>query len=256
MNRIEAKRLLAVLRSNGADDADPQFAEALHCAQQDPELARQLEEQRRFDRVFARSLKSLAAPRDLKAGILSGRPVLRPAFRRPFWQDWRVGVGVAASLLLLAAVAGFMSARTPVRFADLRKGLVEESWGGEAHLDFKSADLGQIQRWLAGQGVATDLSLPAGLREMRLHGCQMVQANGHRVPMLCLADGSKHLHLFIVSGEQFAGLPSDGKPDFEKYGSWKTAAWREGSMTYILSGLKTQAFVSKFRKFGRWTMSG
>ena len=74
--------------------------------------------------------------------------------------------------------------------------------------------------------------------------------------MLCLADGPRHMHLFVLEGSQLAQLPFDGKPDFEKCGVWKTASWQQGDKTYVLTGMKYQAFVSKFRKGGRWTMSG
>src|SRR5262249_23506156 len=143
-----------------------------------------------------------------------------------------------------------------VQFPELRAQLVNEAWNGEAHLDYKSSDLTQIQRWLARQGLDSSFVLPAAFREMHLHGCQVLKAENCRVPMLCLADGVKHLHVFVVSGDQIAGLPPQGVPDFQKCGAWKTAAWREGRTTYILSGLKTQAFVSKFRRSGRWTFSG
>src|SRR5262245_12955977 len=81
MNAAEAKRSLGGMRPVGADNQDPRFREALRVAQQDPELAAWLKEQRGFDRLLARSLKSVAAPADLKAEILGSRETVRPSGR-------------------------------------------------------------------------------------------------------------------------------------------------------------------------------
>ena len=60
----------------------------------------------------------------------------------------------------------------------------------------------------------------------------------------------------MCSSDLFAGLPPLGTPDFQKCGGWKTTSWQHGRQTYVLTGMKYQTFVSKFRKSGRWTMSG
>jgi len=156
--------------------------------------------------------------------------------------------------LFVVAALGVWQLAKPVGFAEFRQKLVREAWNSEAHLDYKSTDLARIRQWLAAQGIHAEVSLPAALRDMHVQGCQIVEANRERVPMLCLIEGSKHLHLFVVEGVQLAGLPSQGLPDFERCGFWKTAAWQQGDKTYVLSGLKAHAFVSKFRKAGRWTM--
>src|SRR5213075_2969144 len=116
MNAAEAKRLLEVRRAGGADDLDPRFLEALQIAEQDPELAAWLEEQHGFDLRLARSLKTIAAPAELKAQLLASRDephreAVRPpapvparglrlgSFLTSFpssWRDWRVGAAAAA----------------------------------------------------------------------------------------------------------------------------------------------------------------
>jgi hypothetical protein len=74
--------------------------------------------------------------------------------------------------------------------------------------------------------------------------------------LICLIDGPKHLHLFVVAGVEFPELAAEGLPDFEKCHGWKTASWRQNGKTFVLTGMSYQAFVNKFRKAGRWTMSG
>ena len=70
-----------------------------------------------------------------------------------------------------------------------------------------------------------------------------------------LANGIRRLNLFVVKGVEFEDLPAPGSLDFEKCGGWKTASWRQGDMTYVLTGLKMQTVVTKFRKSGRWTIT-
>jgi len=252
MNSQEAKRLLEVYRPNGADAADPRFAEALDQVKQDPALARWFQEQRNFDATIASSLGVLSAPADLKDAILASRKIVRPAF----WQDWRVRAAVAASVVALLVAGGLFSGVSATRFPELRQKLVEQAWSGGAHLEFESSDVTQIQHWLARHGLRADFVLPAGLRDTRLHGCRIIQEGELRVPMICMADGPKHMHLFIVQGVGLSALPPQDAPDFEKCGAWKTASWQQGDKTYVLTGMKYQTFVSKFRKSGRWSMSG
>jgi anti-sigma factor RsiW len=248
MNSQEAKQILGVYRPNGGDASDGRFSEALKAVEQDAELARWFREQRRFDAVVAEGLKTVVVPPDLKASIIGSHKVVRlPAFR-----NWRVHAAAAAAVLVLAVAAGLVAKATPGPFPKFRSALIEKAWDGESHLDFESSDVIRVKQWLARQFAPADFTLPEGLRDARLVGCRVVEADGCRVPMLCLADGAKHLHLFVVEGMQFAELPPQSAPDFQKCGAWKTASWQHGDKTYVLTGMSYQTFVSKFRKSGRW----
>jgi hypothetical protein len=253
MKSKEARQLLEVYRPGGADAKDPQFQEAVNQAGRDPALAGWFKEQRNFDATFADQLKALAAPADLKDSILAARKTVRPGL----WHDWRVRAAAAAAAVVLLAVAGgLLDATKAERFPEFRAQLIEQAWDGQSHLDFESSDMQRIRLWLAQHDASPDFTLPQGLHDTRIVGCRIVEADGRRVPMLCLADGAKHLHLFVVDETQFAGLPPFGTPDFQKCGGWKTTSWQRGNQTYVLTGMKYQTFVSKFRKSGRWTMSG
>jgi hypothetical protein len=253
MNREEARQLLEVFRSGGADMNDPRFMEALALLENDPELNKQFDDQRRFDlRVTASIQAAIPVPPDLRNAILAGCKPSRPAR----WTDWRAPVAVAACVAAIFLVVGTLFAQRTPKFTDFRAQLVHEAWDGGAHLEVESSDPRAIQAWLAGQNVASDFTLPAGLQDVRLVGCRIVEVDGARIPMLCMASGMRHIHLFVVDGVQLAQLPPDNSPDFEKCGSWKTASWRDGDTTYVLTGMKVNAFIEKFRKGGRWTMSG
>lgn len=252
MNSQEARHLLEVFRPNGADEADPRFAEALQQVERDPELARWFHEQQRFDGSVAASLRSVPAPADLKQLILASRKVVRP----PFWHDWRVRAAAAAAVFVLAITGGAMATAKPVPFAKFRSALIEQAWAAETHLDFESTDVARVKQWLVRNYAPANFKLPPGLQSARVHGCRIVEVDGHRVPMICLGDGPKHLHLFVLDGTQLTQAPTDGAPDFEKCGVWKTASWQHGETTYVLSGMNYHTFVNKFRKSGRWTTSG
>jgi len=253
MKSKEARQLLEVYRPGGADAQDPQIQEALKQAGRDPALAGWFEEQKNFDAAFADNLKTVAAPADLKDAILAARKIVKPGL----WHDWRVHATAAAAAAVLLAMAGGLPGTTRTeRFPEFRAQLIEQAWDGQAHLDFESSDVQHIRLWLSQHNVSPDFALPQGLHDTRIVGCRIVEADGRRVPMICLTDGPKHMHLFVVDETQFAGLPPQGTPDFQKCGGWKTTSWQHGRQTYVLTGMKYQTFVSKFRKSGRWTMSG
>jgi hypothetical protein len=252
MNREEAKSILESFRPGGADAANPQFAEALGLVERDAELRAWFQEQRAFDSAIAENLKDLAVPADLKASILAGRAVVR----MPLWRDSRMRVAAAAAVALMVALAGAKYVGSGASFAEFREKLIVEAWAGDRHVDFESSEWKEVSRWLAAQNVSTNFNLPPALANVRLHGASVVDLDGHRISCVCLADGPKHLHLFVVTGAEFSDRSRDGTPDFEKCSGWKTASWQQGDKIFVLTGMKYQTFVSKFRKAGRWTMSG
>lgn len=252
MNSEEAKRVLEMFRASGADMEDPRFAEALLQTERDPELGRWFEEQRRFDQSFVDGVKTIPVPQDLRDSILAQRKVVRLSH----WARWRARAAVAACFAVLAVGSAVVAMNRPTPFPKFRAELLDQAWDGGAHLDIESSDLKQIQRWLARNNAASTFTLPEGLQDAHLIGCKLVETDGLRVPMLCLSDGARHMHLFLLEGLQMAQMPPNDKPDFEKCGVWKTASWQQGGTTYVLTGMKYQTFVNKFRKGGRWTISG
>lgn len=247
------KQLLEVFRPGGGDVKEPAFAEALRQVEGDPRLTQWFTDQRRFDRIIAGSLKALTVPADLKESILANRKVV--VVQPVRWTNWRFSAA-AAFLILAAIAAGTLATRKTTPFSEFRTALVDKAWAGDSHLDFESSDIDRVRQWFARQFVNTNFKLPDGLRQASVIGGSVVEADGYRVPMVCLADGTRHLHLFVVEGRPFSELPAEGGPDFEKCAQWKTAAWRDGGKTYVLTGMNYQTFVSRFRKSGRWTTSG
>ena len=280
MKRERAKQLLRVFRPGGQDASDPQMAEALRSLERDPALAEEFADQRRFDGEVGAAVRTLAdatvAPVDLKAALLAIRlpgastaphsskatdpapgKIIRPPFwRAPLGQDWRARAAAAAVILLLVTASVPIFHRPAPLLADIRQDLIANDWAGDPHLDFHSSDLGAIKTWIVNQGFTDGLALPAALSDLRLQGCRMLYRDGKAVPLLCFGHGAKHFHLFVIDHTNFPDLPTTDAPDFEKCGPWTTASWRFSGNTYVLTGMKNNAFVQKFRRDGRWNMSG
>lgn len=250
MNRDEARILLESSRPGGQDAADPRVAEALRVAETDPELARLLESQRAFDASMAAGVQGIPVPAHLKTSLLAPRRIVRPHF----WQDWRTASAAAAAVLLLLASGIWFLQQDATGFAEFRRSLIEERGSVYARMDIESTDLARVRNWLAGAGAPASFTIPAGLKDWRLQGASVVDQGGRKVSVLALASGTRRLNLFVLEGVPFADLPSPEAPDFERCGAWSTASWQRGSTTYVLSGLKVQSFMSKFRKAGRWTL--
>ena len=279
MKSERARQLLRVFRPGGQDASDPQMAEALRWLKRDPALAEEFAEQRSFDREVGATVRAMAdasvAPVDLKAALLAIRlpataapprppamdqapgQIIRPPFwRAPLGQDWRARAAAAAVILLLATASVRIYHRPAPLLSDLRQNLIANDWAGDPHLDFHSSDLGAIKTWIADQGFADGVVLPSALNGFQLHGCRMLYRDGKAIPLLCFGHGAKHFHLFVIDHTNFPDLPTTDAPDFEKCGPWTTASWRFSGSTYVLTGMKNNDFVQKFRRDGRWNMSG
>lgn len=72
MDREKARFVLKSFRPDGADGADPQFAEALALAAADRELGEWLARERAEDAGFSAALARIALPEDLRQEILAG----------------------------------------------------------------------------------------------------------------------------------------------------------------------------------------
>src|SRR5262245_4297182 len=217
MTRDEARQLLEAARANGRDDTDPLVAEALRVAAQDPELARQLERQRSFDARMTSGMTSLPVPADLRESILAKRKIIQPHF----WQDWRTATAAAAVILLLLGGAVYLINQSTSGFASFRRQLIVETWAGDPHLDLQTDDLSKLRTWLMNKKMPADFTLPAALAGARLHGGRILECDGCKISLVCLSEGPRHMHLYVLERPRFSDLPA-GTPDFEKCGAWKS----------------------------------
>ena len=244
MNNQEAKLILQAYRLGGQDAGDPQFAEALEQAQRDPELARWLAEERAIESRIQNKIKSAAVvPADLKDNLLALRSVVRPS---PWWTH-RAWLAAAAALVLIAGIAGFwLRAATAPRFALLRETAVQNSLREANHVSLMAQDMAEVRNWLKTQYVSTDFEIPSSLRDAMLHGCKVIDWNGHKVTMLCFTPrGGGHLDLFVVDCTHFRDFKSSSAPQFSASGELTLATWSRGDKTYLLAGTMDEEQLKK-----------
>jgi len=251
MNSQQAKSILEVWRAGGPAASQAEVTAALRQLERDPELARWFDDQRAFDSTMTSALKEIPVPLALKESILAENVLVRV----PFWQQSSARLALAASVLLLASLAAVLIKGQAASFVDYRREVIEEAWSDAPHLDLSTSDMGQIRRWLVQQKAKGDFVVPTALRDLPVVGCRLLEWRGHKASMVCFAEGLKHTHLFVMDHVDFAGVPPQGTPDFEKCGGWKTVSWSQGGRTYVLSGMNYLTFVKKFRKSGHWIMA-
>ncbi len=96
MNTHEAKEI-SLLYRGPADDAGPQFREALAHAQRDLELAEWLREQTRCYDAIRAKLRGVEPPIDLPQKIIRARPI-------PFGRKWNEILKIAAAIIVSASI--------------------------------------------------------------------------------------------------------------------------------------------------------
>src|ERR1043166_2523160 len=250
LNAEEAKQTLEHYRTG--DEVTEQVAEALACARSNTQLARWFSGKELLSRQRAAAVQQTPVAPQLVETILAQRRIV-PV--RSWWNQ-PIPLAAAAVALGLVAIAGFFATRTKQTFAAYRQAVVDESWGRAPHLDYQTSDIGQFNQWLGGIDPHTSVTIPSGLQDLNFRGGRTMEWNGQRVVLLCFAQGTHHLHLFVTGDHGFVDVPPQTTPDYEKCSGWKTVTWSQGDRTYVLTGMNYLTFLKKFRHAGHWTMDG
>ncbi|MBA4147665.1 MAG: hypothetical protein H0X66_06080 [Verrucomicrobia bacterium] len=240
MTNDEAKFILQSYRQNGADADDSVFAEALEHARRDPLLSQWFAEELQLDAAIIQKVKSVPVPSDLKATILAGGKIVRPAawYRRPW-------LAAAACFLLLASVLSVWMLNRPASFPAYRTDMVHFVSGLD-RLDLQSNDLGEIKQWLSENKAHVDFTLPEGLKEMPGIGCRLLSWNGRKVTLICFGKmGAEEVHLLIADRSTFT-QPPPLSPQFSKEDGWSTAIWSRGDKVYMLAGMGDRETLSRY----------
>ena len=249
----EAKLVLGACRPSGQDCQHPQVAEALELARTEPELARWWEEQRAFDQAVCSSVRECPVSRGLKARILAGQSVVRPAFRwGPAW--W---LAAAAAVVVLIGLGVALQNRTNPAIA--------RSGGGDFEnfrtdmvafldrlnrLDYQSREMVEVKNWL-GQNGAADLSkLPAAIEESVPIGCRIVDWNGQKVTLVCFRserDGTRYkFHLLVAQRSETLQLPAGAGTIVANQSGWSTATWADEQNIYLLATASSEELIRRF----------
>ncbi len=235
MTDKEAAFLLSACRPNGADDADPEFAEALAQAARDPALKAWTEDQRRFDSAVAARLQSAPVPADLRERILAGGRVSRPARWFTPGRLW----AIAAMIALFAGASLWQvmkSRRDSEGWETLALSTIGQLQAREQAFDAQSPDATVLEKWLSAKGSPSTTGLPPALQRLASIGCKMVSWNGHPMSIICfhLPDGNL-VHLAMVDRSALDRPPPDGHPVFETRDGWQMACWSQDGMSMMLA---------------------
>jgi hypothetical protein len=239
MTRDEAKKVLIIYRPGTADVADPEIAEALALARQDPELSHWLEQHCARHETVRAKFRQIPAPAGLKEQILSERVVdpQKPGRRKV------LAFALVATAFVLAGLMAVVFWPLPSKddtLANFRHRMISAALRGYS-MDFESKDLTQIRTYLAGKKAAQHFDLPAGLQKVVLAGCAIESWQGVKVSMICFRTGqplppgqSADLWMFVVDEASVKNAPDTSSPQFAKVNQLSTAVWSEGNKLYLL----------------------
>ncbi len=234
MTREEAQFILQAYRPNSEDAHDPQFADALVLARQDPVLGRWFADEQAMDAAFAAKLRALPPPSDLKAQLLLARATIR---HRSWWRQ-PVWLAVAASVALLLGLAGwrvrFDSGDT--RLAEFQGAMATAALDMSNHVDAFGMDAPALKQWLTEHQGHPDFVLPPKLAEHGVMGCKIVEWRGHRVTLLCLKFDGGHADIFVANAADLPGVALGDAPRFAVEGAFTTATWQRDGKIYHLAG--------------------
>ena len=232
MNEDEMRLILRSYRPGLDNPNDPQFAEALGSAAEDPEMARWWEEEQAFDHAMAAHVAALRAPFGLKTRILA--QATAPATSRS--ARWIVGLaGAAALLFLLTQVADVWRNAAPASAAlpDYASEMVSFIKLPPS-LPLMSPHLGTIMNWLEEEK-AIPPNVPANLALLDPVGCRVLSFRQHDVTLVCFNRGSDKLaHLFVVDRAALPELKPGAAAIFQREGEWMTATWTENERVYMI----------------------
>lgn len=237
MNRTEAQFILGACPPGPLPTDDPQVAEALALAEQDPELSRWLRETRAFDAAVAVQLRQVAPPADLRAALLAGRRltpvVVRPRWRQPQW------LALAALVVLCLGLTGLWLGRGDATAAGFRTAAAQflsDTWQHE--FDLPEQSFPKIREWLAQQPGGLVIQAPAALAAQRTYGCKVWNWRGHRATLVCfVARGTGDvIHIVSVDRKELPAevpVPDLAAPQFARTGDWNTALWSQEGRVYV-----------------------
>ena len=234
MNREEAQFILQAYRPNSEDARDPQFAEALALARQDPVLAQWFADEQAMDAAFAAKLRARPMPSDLKSQLLLARATIaqRAWWRRPVW------LAAAASIALLLALGGWRlrASRGEAQFGEFRGAMAKVALNMTAHVEAFGMDEPELKQWLTEHRGHPDFVLPPKLAEHGVMGCKIVEWQGHRVTLLCFKFDGGHADIFVADAADLPGASLGSAPRFAADGPLTTATWQREGKIYLLAG--------------------
>ena len=245
MNSSEAREVLLLYRPGTADAADPQMAEALERARQDPELGRWFENHRTFQKAMRAGFQQIEVPAHLKISLLTQNPAQQRPLPSPPWWRSPVWLTAAAVILLLGLAGAWLKPRPANRFANYQSRVVSEAQR-EYRMDLVTNDMRQIRQFMASRGAPADYDVARGLEHLQLTGGGRLTWRSNPVTMVCFDRGDKQMLFLFVLKRSAVKDPPPASPQLARVNQMLTASWTHGDNTYVLAGPEEADFLEKY----------
>jgi hypothetical protein len=246
MTPDQAKQTLLLFRPGTADAQDPQIAEALELARQDPDLGVWFENHRAFQQAMRRKFRQIEPPAHLKASLLI-RDAVRPGVVAPrLWWRQPLLLALAAALVLLLGIAVlWLASPHHDQFANYRARMVSTALR-EYRMDLITNDMRQVRQFLASRGAPANYEVTPGLEKLQLTGAGFLRWRNEPVSMVCFNRGDNQmLFLFVMNRSALKDPPAE-TPDLATIANLTTASWSRGDKTYLLAGPDEPGFKTKY----------
>jgi hypothetical protein len=246
VNSAEAREILLLYRPGTADPAEPQMAEALEFARQEPELGRWFEEHRAYQKAMRAKFRQIEVPAHLRTSLLMQKPTPQALIAPQAWWRSPVWLTAAAAVVLLLGLAGaWLKPRPADRFANFQSRMVSEAQR-EYRMDLVTNDMQQIRQFMASRGAPADYDLTRGLAQLQLTGGGRLTWRSKPVTMVCFDRGDKQMLFLFVMKRSALKDPPPETPQLAKVREMFTASWTHGDNTYVLAGPEEAEFVKKY----------
>jgi hypothetical protein len=246
LNRDRAKEILLLYRPGTGDGRDPEIAEAIEFARQDPELDQWFQQQQTFQLAMRAKFREIQVPERHKLALLARQKIVRPP--QHFWQRplWTAAAAIFVALLSLAIL--WLRPSVPDRFSHYRENMVSAAvrmYG----MDLETKDPQQLRQFIAAKGAPADYDLTKGLAQLPLKGGGLLRWRGNPVSMVCFdrsAGGT--LFLFVMKRAALKDPPpaDPRQAEVAQIDGLMTASWTDGRDAYVLAGPSEPSFAQKY----------
>ncbi len=238
MNRDQAKTILLLYRPGTADADDPEIAEALALARQDPDLARWLAEHGARQEPVRAGFRKITAPAGLKEQILSEQAAKA-----------KIGIRRSRAVLAAAAAVAVLVVLTPFWFPHRQTNdtyaITLERMASVAlrpyGMDLLTNNPVAVRAYLVQNHAPADYILPATLEKTAVSGCAIQDWHGTKVSMICFRTGKplpagaqSDLWLFVMDRSRVKDAPPAGSRQFAQISRLRMVTWTAGDKLYVL----------------------
>jgi hypothetical protein len=249
VNNQEAKEVLMLYRPGIADEDDPEFAQALTVARQDPELSQWFAEHCAIQEALCGKFRQIPIPEGLKEQIISERPM-------PPVNPIRSRVALVAAAVIIVFLIGsvlqvYLQPHEDKTIVGLRHRVSHVVARSYPEMDLVTSNLGEVRGYLATKG-QENISLPGPLEKTATTGCALLHWQNKPVAMICFNSGrtaqtkEPDLFLFVASRSDVPGSPRPGRPELVKTNKLLSATWSSGDKTYILLARGSDNFLRDY----------